>query len=361
MPRKTAFFAGVHWVLIGPGPATKARALVVLEGLHDLFLRVHHKGPMRDDGLADGARLHHEHLDIVFCVKRDRIADDDDRVMWRKALAHALVARLELLALEEIERANCVCVVRLGQRQRAACTDANRPDREVTLCVARPRVGRWSQGGGAIKGARDDIHFRVLPLPLGDLLGPEHREVGLGHLRCARKVEPDLKELGGVALVALTQRKHLGVHNARARRQPLHIALPKACCCTERVAVIDVALARDRDRLKAAMRMRRKARHRHAVVHAKAIFSREILAHMAACEGGLRRHLFITCGVRIFVMHAEEEGVERGPRRDRTRSTERDGLKCDAHGVSLGLAVRKVSGLHIKSSVAKRTASAGSC
>ena len=96
-----------------------------------------------------------------------------------------------------------------------------------------------------------------------------------------RQVEPNLKQLGGVGLVGMAQRKHFAMHDALSSGQPLHIARAKTGGGTQRVRVIDMALAHDGDGLKAAVGVRGKTWDGHAVVHAPTVFARKVLAHLA--------------------------------------------------------------------------------
>ena len=65
-----------------PGPAAKLGAAVVLHRLHDLGLRVHHKGAVLHHRLGDGA-VSYTHLDVY---KRQRVTHDADH----RALGHRL-------------------------------------------------------------------------------------------------------------------------------------------------------------------------------------------------------------------------------------------------------------------------------
>jgi hypothetical protein len=79
----------------------------------------------------------------------------------------------------------------------------------------------------------------------------------------------------------LAQRKHLAVHDAFARGQPLHIACAKARRGTQRIRMVNKALAYDGYGFKAAVRMRRKAGNGLAVVHAPAVFATKVLTQVA--------------------------------------------------------------------------------
>ena len=57
-----------------------------------------------------------------------------------------------------------------------------------------------------------------------DVGAPQHGEVGIAELVRAGEVDPDLEELERVRLGLVEQREHLGVHDAFAGGQPLHVA-----------------------------------------------------------------------------------------------------------------------------------------
>ena len=63
----------------------------------------------------------------------------------------------------------------------------------------------------------------VLVVDGGDVVVPEHREVRLGHLVGGRQVQPDLEQLERVRTVSIEQGEHLGVDDAAAGGQPLHV------------------------------------------------------------------------------------------------------------------------------------------
>ena len=67
---------------------------------------------------------------------------------------------------------------------------------------------------------------------------------GLDHLVGGRQVEPDLEQLERVGPVAVEQREHLGVDDAAARGEPLHVAATEARGGAERIGVVDEPGAR---------------------------------------------------------------------------------------------------------------------
>ena len=118
-----------------------------------------------------------------------------------------------------------------------------------------------------------------------DVLVPQHREVRVDELVGGRQVQPDLEELGGFGRVAVEQREHLGVHDAAAGGEPLHVAPPEAAVGAERVGVVDEPLAHEGDGLEAPVRVLREAGHDAAVVHAPAVDAREVPADVGPSSG----------------------------------------------------------------------------
>ena len=60
---------------------------------------------------------------------------------------------------------------------------------------------------------------------LGDVVGPEHGEVGRDQLVAGRQVQPDLEELERVGAVGVEEREHLAVDHAATGGEPLGVAL----------------------------------------------------------------------------------------------------------------------------------------
>ena len=103
------------------------------------------------------------------------------------------------------------------------------------------------------------------------------------------------------------------MNDAASRREPLHVATSVAGRRAERVGMIDEPPSHDGHRLEAAVRMLGKSGDHVAVVHAKAVFQREVHADVATGERHRRAELRVAFGVAIFVVHAKEERVERLP------------------------------------------------
>ena len=161
---------------------------------------------------------------------------------------------------------------------------------------------------------------------------PEHREMRRRHLRRCRQVEPDLEEFQRVGPRVVEQRKHLRVHDAATRGQPLHIAAAIARRRAERIRMVDETLAHDRDRLESAMRVGGKARHRLAVVHAPAIRATEVLADRAAGERGVRTKTSVAARIGVIVVDAEQERIGGLPRETQRADTDHG----SGHGLHLG-------------------------
>ena len=110
---------------------------------------------------------------------------------------------------------------------------------------------------------------------------PKHGEVRLCHFVFGGEIEPNLKELGWIGLIGVTQGKHFAVNNAFPRGQPLNISSAKASDGAQGVGVVNMPLANDGDGLKATVRMRRKAGDGFTVVHAPAVFASKVLPKIA--------------------------------------------------------------------------------
>ncbi|MCW0425909.1 hypothetical protein NB713_003852 [Xanthomonas sacchari] len=102
--------------------------------------------------------------------------------------------------------------------------------------------------------------------------------------------------------------------DARAGRHPLHVAGAEARRRTERIGMVDQALAHDGHGLEATVRMTGKAGNLFAVIHAPAVLAAEVLADGAAMQGRRRPHRAVAGGVGIVVVDAEQERVDRVPR-----------------------------------------------
>ena len=100
-------------------------------------------------------------------------------------------------------------------------------------------------------------------------------------------------------MVLVTQWKHLAVHDAFARRQPLHIAIAKAGCGPQRIGMVDASLAHDGHGFKTTVRVRWKARNGLAVVHAPAVFVAKVAAHLTSRQRSIGPHLGIAFGVMV--------------------------------------------------------------
>jgi len=107
---------------------------------------------------------------------------------------------------------------------------------------------------------------------------------------------------------------------------------PEARSCAERVAVVDEALAHERHGLEAAVRVLRKPGHGVAVIHAPAVLTREVLAHVSAGERRRGTQAVVARRVQIDMVNADEERILGLPRKPERRHAE-DGILI--HGGSL--------------------------
>ncbi len=137
--------------------------------------------------------------------------------------------------------------------------------------------------------------------------------MGRSHLVLAGEVEPDLEELERVGLLAVEEREHLGVDDAFAGRQPLHVAGAEAGRGAERVGVIDEAAPHDGHRLEAAVGVLREPGHHGAVVHAKPVLDGEVLPEVAPRERRRGAEALVAGRVGVVVVDAEEKGIGRLP------------------------------------------------
>ena len=113
----------------------------------------------------------------------------------------------------------------------------------------------------------------------------------------------------GVRTVAIEQRKHLRVDDARAGGQPLHVAHAEARRRAERVGMVDVAFADDGDCLEAAVRMLRKARDDVAVVHPPAVLAGEVLPDVPAGQRRIGAEPIVTFREVVDVVDAEQKRI----------------------------------------------------
>lgn len=67
------------------------------------------------------------------------------------------------------------------------------------------------------------------------LIRPLHGECGFNHFALGRQVEPNLKQLEGVGLVGVHQRKHLTMNDAFASSHPLRSKQEKEFNTRERI------------------------------------------------------------------------------------------------------------------------------
>ena len=282
--------ARVHRIVARPRPAAELRALVVERTPAGSRSRVFiTNGPCCDHGLADRPALQQQELAPSRRPLRARRRPAHQRDARRAPSS----SRSPIAQLRRRGRSRA-CGSRSAAARAAASSvapgcHADRPDRDVRCRRARPTssaaaaAARASPSSPAIDRDLGRAPRRVGATWRGICVAPQHREVRLRRA-CPRagRFSQIWNSSTRVRPVAVEQREHLGVHDARAGGQPLHVARAEARGGAERVGVIDEAAPHDRHRLEAAVRVLREARHHLAVVHAPAVLAREVLAEVAA-------------------------------------------------------------------------------
>ena len=142
---------------------------------------------------------------------------------------------------------------------------------------------------------------------------PQHREVGIDHLVGGRQIHPDLEQLEGVGRRFVEQGEHLGVLDPTACGHPLDVATPVAGRRAERVGVVDEPLAHERDRLEPPVGVLREAGDVRTVVHPPAVDGFEVVPDRAAVQRRGRPEATVGGRVRVEVVDAEQERVDRRP------------------------------------------------
>jgi hypothetical protein len=103
------------------------------------------------------------------------------------------------------------------------------------------------------------------------------------------------------------------VHDPAAGGEPLHVASTEPGGSAERVGVVDDADAHVGDRLEPAVGVVREARYVVPVVHAPAVGAGEVLPEITVLDGYRRREGAVAGGVRVVVVGAEQERIDRRP------------------------------------------------
>jgi len=213
-----------------PHPATASRepgALIVGKGLNDSACVFMTKGPCCTTARRSAVPAERE---IRSRPRRDQLdrhigADFDGGPAMRRLpptvtgppLKRYKWRRVPVLAGGMVQRAPALMrrvQIAMSASSRAAqesgggasgCTFPCSPEAVLPSCK-RPAITAISVVGTV------SAHYR----PPWNVLRPEHREVRRRHLRCRRKVEPDLEEFERVGPRIVEQRKHLRMHNATA-------------------------------------------------------------------------------------------------------------------------------------------------
>ena len=228
----------MHRCFVGPRPAAELRALVVLHCLGNLGLGVHHERAVLRHGLVDRLALQQQKLCHLTAII-DKRGVGARLQLDRGVAAHRLTGYRHQRALEKVQLAPRAFAGGGRQRPGRAGGHAYGPDGNVSIRMRRPRIRRWGQwfercaAGRACQPTRDDRDLGgQAALICGHLarnfLRPQHREVRWHHLVFGRQIQPDLKQFQRVRPGCVDQWKHFGMHDARACRDPLHIAAAEA-------------------------------------------------------------------------------------------------------------------------------------
>lgn len=105
-----------------------------------------------------------------------------------------------------------------------------------------------------------------------------------------------MKQLHRVGLVALEQREHLRMIDARARGEPLHIPTAEARRRPQGIRVVEQPATHHRDGLEPPVRVLGKTGHHGAVIHVPAVPPIEVLAQVAARQRGGRPEALVPMG-----------------------------------------------------------------
>ena len=252
-----------------PGPAAEAGALVVGERLLDLGLGVHHERPVLDDGLADRAPLQHQHLGAV--GRRSTSSAASARTTRPRVARRRAWPPTRSRAREEVERPDGV-----GPRGAAGSSEApasscgsSRWRRPRRACAPKSAGGgrggasRRRGGPATTVTTRSRDPARRSERARGMSSSQSIVKCGSANLSARREVQPDLEELERVRPSRVEQREHLGVHDAAAGGQPLHVAARRSA--PPRRASREWSMrpvADDGHRLEAAVRVLRGSRAR---------------------------------------------------------------------------------------------------
>jgi hypothetical protein len=240
----------------------------------------------------------------------------------------------QAVTVEQVQGADGVGAPGRREGPGRARLEAQVPDGDIGFVPGRPRARR--RLGCLVLAERAGDHHHLDPTPLGitvlragDVVCPEHGEVGLDELVGRREVEPDLEQLERVGAVTIEQGEHLGVHDPPAGGEPLHVTPAEPGRGPHGVGVVDDAGPHVGHGLEAPVGVAREPRHHPAVVHVPPVDAGEVLAEVAAIEGSGRAQFVGAGRVVVAVVGAEQEGVDRGP-----LHAQGDGLQ---HGIGHGI------------------------
>lgn len=315
MDGETSLFARVDRAVRFPGPPAKTSLLVIHHRLPYLALVIHDKGAVLSDGLLNGSALQDENFGVGVAVDEgdgDRWIDDDSGASVEGFSVHG-----EGISGKKIQSSYGVFGAH-GQFKRGAGLQFEGPDRDVIFGVGSPGVRGGIGRDEVLSGACDDAENGGFSVGIdggsgGDFIGPEHGEMGLHEFFCARQVEPDLKQFGGIGFVFVDERKHFGVHDPFTGGHPLDVAVPKTGGGSKGVGVIDEAVSSDGDGFEAPVRVSGESWYLFAVVHAPAVFPGKIASYLSSGQGFGGAHLGVPLWIVVKVVNAEQKRVDGGP------------------------------------------------
>ena len=137
-------------------------------------------------------------------------------------------------------------------------------------------MSRRSERTAFFEGAGDDDNFNSATVGIDvanfwDPFGPEHCERWVTHFVDSGEVQPDLKEFKRIWLRLVSQRHHLGVHDARTCGEPLNVTLAESGDSPKGIGVIADSLSDIGDGLETTVRVLRKPGDDRPVVHAPSV------------------------------------------------------------------------------------------
>lgn len=124
---------------------------------------------------------------------------------------------------------------------------------------------------------------------------------------------PDLEQLQRIFSFGVYQWKHLRVVDAFTSSHPLYVTFSKASGRAQGIGMVGKPTLDHRDGFKTPVWMVRKTGNGLAVVHIPAVNTAKVLPNRTPGSTGSRTQLFVTGGVVVQVVNAEQKGVKRLP------------------------------------------------